>query len=120
MPNNPVIEIQPHDDVLLVVVQKRSLDEASTRALVEEVLFATTKRLTVPVVLDMGRVKFAPSVALGSLVQLHRDLLLDGRRIALIHLDRRVREVLRVTQLDKFLEIHSSVERVLAAPPKRS
>lgn len=119
MSNEPVIEILPHDEVLLVAVQRRSLDEASTRELVEEVLLATAQRPAVPVVLDMSRVKFAPSVALGSLVQLHRDLSLDGRRIALIHLDRRVREVLRVTQLDKFLEIHSSVERVVAVPPKR-
>lgn len=119
MSQEAVTEIVPHDEVLLVAVRKRSLDEASTRALVEEVLAAAAQRPRVPVVLDMAQVKFAPSVALGSLVQLHRDLSLDGRRIGLIGLDRRVREVLRVTQLDKFLPIHSSLERAVAAPPKK-
>ena len=70
MPDSSVTEVKPHDEVLLIEVCKRTLNDISTRALVDEVYTAAGQYPKKPIVLDLGRVKFAPSVALGSLVQL--------------------------------------------------
>jgi anti-anti-sigma factor len=115
MPDEPVTEIQAHDQVLLVAVQKRSLDEAATRQLVDDVLTAAGQTPRVPIVLDLSRVRFAPSVALGSLVQLAKSFKLDRRRIALIGVDRRIYQTIRVTQLHEVLEIRDSLEQVIDA-----
>ena len=117
MSAQPVTEVQPHDDVVLLVVRKRILDEATTLKLVDEVQVAAAATPGLPIVLDLSRVKFAPSVALGSLVQLSKSFKLDSRRIAVIGVDPRVRESIRVTRLDSVLEIHASLERVIGSSP---
>ena len=114
-----VTEILPHDQALHIVVRKRSLDEVSTRVLIDDVLTAAAEKPGVPIVLDMSKVRFAPSVALGSLVRLSKSFRLDHRRIALIGLDKRVLEAIRVTHLHTILEIHDTLEQVLRVPPTR-
>ena len=115
MPEQTVTEIQSTDPVLLIAIKKRSLTEDATRQLVDDVLTAAGQTPRVPIVLDMSQVKFAPSVALGSLVNLAKSFKLDQRRIALIHLDQRVIETIRVTQLHQVLETHNTLEQVLDA-----
>lgn len=109
-----ITEVRPHQQVLLIVVRKRSLDESSSRGLSDEVLTAAAQRPGVPVVLDLSLVRFAPSVALGQLVQLTKGLRLEGRRVALIGIDERVLQAIRVTNLHTVLEIHDALEQVLA------
>ena len=55
MPDGSVTRIEPHNEVLIVVVEKRSLDERSTRELVEEVLTAAAQTPRVPIVLCWAR-----------------------------------------------------------------
>ena len=110
-----ITEVQPHDDVLLVVVIPSRLDETSARDLVDEVLVAAASKPSVPVVLDLSRVKFAPSVALGSLVQLSKGFKLDNRRMAIIGINRRLMDAIRVTRLHVVLEIHDTLEKMLKA-----
>lgn len=117
MSDTPVIEILPHDEVLLIAVRARTLDDAKTPSLVDGVLSAASLRPGVPIVFDMSTVRFAPSVALGAFVQLSKTLKLEGRRIGLFGVERRVFNTMRVTQLDKVLEIHDTLERFLAGPP---
>ena len=108
-----VANIQPHEQVLLIAVQKRSLDEESARQLADKVLTAAATRPCVPIVLDMSQVRFAPSAALGSLVRLSRSFKLDGRRLVLIGVDTRVLGAIKVTRLDAVLEIYGTLERAL-------
>ncbi|MBI4578218.1 MAG: STAS domain-containing protein [Planctomycetes bacterium] len=117
--SDPVTTIQPHEHALVITIDKRSLDGPSTEQLVEDVLTAAAARTGVPVVLDMSRVRFAPSVALGQLVQLSKSFRLDGRRIALIGIDRKIYDTIRVTQLHTVLELHDTLEQALASPGKR-
>ena len=118
MSDEAVTEIQPHEKVLLIVVRKRSLTDEATRELVDDVLTAATERRGVPIVLDLSQVRFAPSVALGSLVQLSKSLTIDGRRLALVGVHQRLMGAIRVTQLHTVLDIHDTVEQVTGDPPK--
>ena len=113
MPETPVTEIRPHEQVLLIAVLKRSLDETSTRQLTQDVLEAAGTRARIPIVLDMTNVRFAPSVALGALVKLSNSFKLDGRRIAIIGVDMRIRDAIRVTRLDQVLVLHATLNDVL-------
>ena len=112
MSEQAVLEIQPHQEVLLLAVQARTLDEDSTRALVDGVLAAAAQTPALPIVLDFSKVRFAPSVGLGSLVRLSNSFKPDGRRVAVIGLNQRLRETVRVTQLHRVLEIHDSLEQI--------
>lgn len=114
-----VTEIQPDEQALVLVVRKRALDEESTNQLVDDVLSVAPTAAARPIVLDMSSVRFAPSVALGSLVQLSKGFTLDGRRFALIGVHERVMGTIRVTRLEAILEIHQTLEQVINAPPRR-
>lgn len=114
MSDGTVFEIQPHDRVLLVLVRKRILDDPSAKELADGVLTAAAQTPQIPVVLDLSQVRFAPSVALSSLVQLTNSFKFDQRQIMIIGLDRRLRETVRVTQLHRVLTIHDNLEQVLA------
>ena len=117
MPEEPVTEIRPHDQVLLIAVLKKSLDDESARELADDVLTAAAERPRVPIVLDMNRVRFAPSAALGSLVKLSRGFTLDGRRLALIGINPRVLGAIKVTGLDTVLEIHTTLDQLIGVTP---
>lgn len=116
MSDPAVMEVLPHDDVLLIAVRTRTLDDAKTPELIDGVLSAASQRPGVPIVIDMSAVRFAPSVALGAFVQLSKTLKMEARRIGLFGVERRVYNTMRVTQLNKVIEIHDTLEQFLAGP----
>ena len=103
---------------MLIVIQRRTLDEAATNELVDDVLGAAASHPGPPIVLDMSQVKFAPSVALGSLVRLSKSFTLDNRRLILVGVDRRTRGAISVTRLDKVLEIFNTLEDEIKSSSK--
>ncbi len=113
MSDQRVTEVLPNERALHVVVLKASLDDRSTETLVDDVMTEAGQRHGVPIVIDFGKVKFAPSVALGALVQLTKSFTFDKRRIVLIGVDRRIMGAIRVTQLDRLLEIRDRIEDVV-------
>ena len=117
MDQNANATIQPHDDALIVVVQSKTLDEHSTRELVDFVLSEAATRTGVPIILDLAKVRFAPSVALGALVQMSKSFSFEKRRIALVNVHSRITDTIRVTQLHRILEMHHNVEDVLKCKP---
>lgn len=108
-------EIRPHEEVLLVAVLKRSLDEITTNELVDHVLTAAVDVPSKPIALDLTAVKFAPSVALGALVKLAKSFEFDGRRLGIICSDSRIRKTIKITRLHEVLEIHDTLDRFLAS-----
>lgn len=110
-----VTDIRPHDRVVLIAVLKRSLDDAATHQLVDDVLEAAAQTPRLPIVLDLAQVRFAPSVALGALVQLNKGFKLDGRKMILIQVHPQVLSSIQVTNLHAVLEIHDSLEKAIMA-----
>lgn len=112
MASDAVTEVVPHDDYLIVKILKRTLDDASTRTLLDDVQVAAAERIGVPIVLDLSDVKFAPSVALGSLVQLTNSFKFEERRIILIGVSHKIMGPIKVTRLDKVLEIRNGLDDI--------
>jgi anti-sigma B factor antagonist len=111
-----VVTTQTLDKAFVVTVSKRALDALTVTALRDDVntsLAGVTAGL--PVVIDLSKVEFAPSVALGTLVNLAQDLKWSGRRMLLCGLTRQVRGTIAVTRLDKVFEVHLTLADALAA-----
>ncbi len=62
------------------------------------------------IILDLGGVSLISSVAMGTLERLTAQVNSRGGRMLLANLRPFVADVLKVTNLDKFFEIHESVE----------
>ena len=111
-----VIATQAHEKAFVVAVTKRALDAVTVVALRDEVNAALAGVAPgLPVVIDLAKVDFAPSVALGTLVNLAQDLKWSGRRMLLCGLTRQVRGTIAVTRLDKVFEVHLTLADALAA-----
>lgn len=107
------VAIQPHAEVVWAVLERRELDDLASEQMQRDVSAAAAQKPGLPVVLDLSRVEYVPSLALGALVSLLRRLKGDGRRLLLVGIHPEVRATLAVTRLDKLFEIRTSLEEAL-------
>lgn len=114
MSEQQVVSIEPHEGVILAVVQCESLGEGDTQRMQQTVAAAAAERRQLPVVLDLSRVRFVPSLSLGALVTLQQGCKQNGQRFVLASLQPAVRDSLALTRLDKLFDICDSVEEAVA------
>ena len=114
MSDQDVVTTERDDQMLRAVVQHAQLNEETTREMQEAVLAAAAEDRALPVVLDLSKVEFFPSLSLGALVTVLQDCKGGGQVFALVGVQPAVRGVLAVTRLDKLFEIYDSTEEALA------
>lgn len=112
--SEPVVAFEPHDEIVHGVVQVNRLDEELTAEMQAAVIDAAAQDRTRPVVLDLSRLEFMPSLSLGAIVRAYGDCKKHGQRLILVGPQPSVRSALAVTRLDKLFEIHDTVDEALA------
>jgi len=115
MTQEKVIAVQPHDKVVWAVIQCEELNEDTTARMQDEICAAANAEPREPVVLDLSRVSFIPSLGLGGLINLVNYLSHEGHRFVLISLKPQILTTLKVTKLDKLFEIHDGIDAAVAA-----
>ncbi|MBI5863917.1 MAG: STAS domain-containing protein [Planctomycetes bacterium] len=113
MTESAITLVHPNTDMVHIAVVRRALNDSAAIGLVAEVTQAADAQPDVPVVLDLKKVEFVPSAVLGALVRLSQSLKLAGRKLILVHVDRRVRGTLSVTRLEKVLDLRETIDDVL-------
>ena len=120
MSEQPVTTIELQDEIVLARIEHAEMDEVRTQAMLAEVLAAAEGARNLPVVLDMSKVEFFPSISLGAVVTLLKKLKAEGQKFVLVGLRPPVRESLAITRLDKLFEIYDSCTDALACLRRRS
>lgn len=115
MSEGPVTDVAPHERVLHIRILKRAMDDTCAETVLTDVEAAAEATPDKPIILDMTQVTFAPSVALGVLIKLNREFKLQGRRFALVGVQRRVYEALQVTQMHKVIPLFDNLQAALTA-----
>ena len=114
MTESAITTVQATPNVVHIAVTRRALSDSAASGLLAEVTSAADAQPKFPVILDLKKVEFIPSAVLGALVRLSQRLKLEGRRLILVHVDRRVRGTLSVTRLEKVLEVRETLDDALA------
>src|SRR5687767_7307215 len=114
-PPTPATVIERHDDVIVIRLQVKDLDEAHTKAVHADVNAAAEASPGLPVVLDLSSVKFLPSITLGAMVRLGQTFRARNQRLLLAGLQPGIRQVLTITKLDRMFEIQDDVDAALRA-----
>jgi anti-sigma B factor antagonist len=109
MPDSPVTVVERHPNVVVVHLQAERLDETNLATVRADVSAAGAESPQLAVALDMTKVGFMPSLSLGGLVQLSRELKGRGQRFVLTGLQPFVRETMAITRLDRLFEIHNDL-----------
>jgi anti-sigma B factor antagonist len=108
------LEIEQLDDATLITVLERAFDTLFAerfKAAAAQVAAAGGRRLIV----DLRAVTMLDSSGLGALISAYRTM--DGRvAVVLNPANRTVREVLRLTRIDRLLSVHDSIEDAVRAP----
>ncbi len=115
MSDRNVSEIEVREKAIIAVIQRSALDERAAAALEDEIVAAAAQHPGLPVILDFGKVQFAPSVALGTLVRIRNGFKFENRRLLLANLTGPVRGTVNVTRLHRIVEVHATLDAALAA-----
>jgi anti-anti-sigma factor len=107
-------EIPAHRAVCIKLIGSVELDsiDVLSRAVSDLI-----RRKPSAVVIDLSKLAFASSLALGALVELRRQLHAQGGHVALVGVSDQLRTGLRMTRLDSFFRIHTTLEEALVPSP---
>jgi anti-sigma B factor antagonist len=108
------------DGILTVVFDDaRILDETKLEELGRELIEALNKTSEERVILDFRNVKFMSSSMLGKLVQVHKKAGDFKVKMKLCSIDPEIRQVFKITRLDKLFEIEADEASARAAFMKK-
>jgi anti-sigma B factor antagonist len=108
------------DGILTVVFDDaRILDEAKLEELGRELTEMLNKTTEERVILDFRNVKFMSSSMLGKLVQTHKKAGEFKVKLKLCSIDPEIRQVFKITKLDKLFEIEADEEAARKAFMKK-
>jgi anti-anti-sigma factor len=108
------IQIDVQEKIVLGVLQCEDMDEKHTTDMQEKLTGESEQEQKLPVVLDMSKVTYMPSLSLGALISIMQKLKGNGQRFILTGLQPNVRDTLTACRLDKLFEIFDSIDDVLA------
>ena len=114
MSETQAVSIERRAEAVCAVICQPRLDDTIAERMQEQVSAAAAQKPALPVILDMSRVEYVPSLGLGALVGLMRRLRQDGHRFVLVGVQHQVRILFSITRLDKLFEFRSNVEEALS------
>ena len=113
MADQQVLKIEVRKKAVVGVAQCTELHHINTVKLKEEVSQAAAEHPALPFLLELSKVEFMPSVALGALLELARAFKANGRRIVLVGLAPEILKIMEMTAIHNLFEIQDSVDDAL-------
>ena len=110
-----VLKIHERDNAVIARPEIAKFDLELTAQLREELTQVSSGSEGKPLLIDLSVVDVLPSVTIGALVELANRCRKDKRSLALIRLQPKVLEILRVCALDKLFTIHADEAEALAS-----
>ena len=108
------IRIETDDHAVLATIDGARLDEALACSLQARIAEAAEAAEHLPVLIDMSRVEFMPSMAIGALVSMWQKFKKADRRFILAGLQPHVRQTLTVCRLDRVFDLCDTVDDALS------
>ena len=104
------IELSKSETYLLARLRCTELDEQQASDMQEKIQKAAEQAPELPIILDMSEVHVLPSLSIGALLSLWRNVDQRQQRFMLIGLQPEVRQTLAICRLDKIFKIYDTVE----------
>jgi anti-anti-sigma factor len=108
------------DGILTVIFDDaRILDEVKLEQVSNDLMEMLNKTTEERVIIDFRNVKFMSSSFLGKLIQLHKKTVEFKVKLKLCSIDSEIRQVFKITKLDKLFDIEADEAAARAAFMKR-
>lgn len=113
MPESSVTSVEQLPQAVVVHVLVRNLGKIEMDGLCAEVDKAQAAAPSLPFVLDMAKVEFAGSLAMGVLVGLNQEFRTRGQRLVFAGLQAAVGQSFNITRINRIVEIVQDVPTAL-------
>ena len=114
MSESSIVSVEHLPTAVVVHVLKSDLVRKSDLdAICSEIDTAQSAAASLPFILDIGRVTFMGSLAMGTLVGLHKEFKARGQRLIFVSLQDNLRQSISITKLDQILAIMPDVPTAL-------
>ncbi len=104
--DNQVVSTENHENGLIAIVHCKEMDFAAGEALKEAIDRAVAAQPCQRCVIDLSAVNFLPSVGIGALLQVLNSSKAENRELILVGVDPKIREVLRLSAIEKLFVFH--------------
>jgi len=118
----PKLSTLVHKDNVAVVtiLESRILDESNVNEIGRQLMELVTKQYMIKMIIDLGEVKYLSSAVLRQFIALYKQIKQENGDLKLCRVNPEVREVFKITQLDKMIEIKDDLESAINAFKKKS
>lgn len=110
------VSIETSGTAVIARVVAKLLEDKDLRALGKQVDESAAPGAVSVVVLDMSKVQFLPSLSLGILVQMSTKCRARQQKMKIAGLSPQLKEMFRITKMDRILELVDSVDSALEQP----
>ena len=116
----PRIMTQIQEGICIVTIQDASiLDERNIEMLGKDLEKLVTDQNYINMVIDMHQVGYLSSAVLGKFMSLFKKIKSEKGDLKLCNIKPEIRPIFSVTQLDKVIEIHDSLQPALSSFKKK-
>ena len=113
MSDHQVVSTENHENGLLAIIHCKEMDFAASEALKEAVDRAAAAQPCQRCVIDLSAVNFLPSVGIGALLHVLNSSKTENRELVLVGVGAKIREVLRLSAIEKLFAYHDDVAAAL-------
>jgi len=105
--------VQGDNVAVVTILESRILDESNIVDIGAELMDLVKKRYMVKMILDLGEVKYLSSAVLRQLIAVYKAIKAENGDLKLCRVNPEVREVFKITQLDKMMEITPDLDTAI-------
>jgi|GEM_PF-2086499 len=98
------------DIAVVTILESRILDESNVKEIGRALMELVTKQYMIKMIIDLGEVKYLSSAVLREFIALYKAIKAEKGDLKLCRVCPEVRDVFKITQLDKIIEIKDDLE----------
>lgn len=120
VPPRPKLQTAVQGDVAVVtILEVGILDENNINEIGRQLLDLVKKQYMIKMVVDLGNVKYLSSAVLRQFIALYKAIQQEKGDLKLCHVRPEIREVFKITKLDKMIEIHDTLQAAVNSFKRR-
>lgn len=120
VPQRPKLQTAVQGDVAVVtILEVGILDENNINDIGRQLQDLVKKQYMIKMVVDLGNVKYLSSAVLRQFIALYKAIKEEKGDLKLCHVRPEIREVFKITKLDKMIEIHDTLQAAVNSFKRR-
>jgi anti-sigma B factor antagonist len=111
--------VQADNIAVVTILESRILDETNIQEIGKALMDLVKKQYMIKMIIDLGEVKYLSSAVLRQFIAVYKAIKEEKGDLKLCRVNPEVREVFKITQLDKMIEIKDDLDSAINAFKKK-